>query len=824
MNGRNFDLWNRYLDNSGNILRGCIQINVKDGNTPAAIHDSDGNALQNPQITDEYGRSEHQIFIDDDVVAYFYKYIGTGSFAEIEPDSIDTSDESLWLLQYTAENSLDLNINITGQAAMAVDTMANLRGINPDQVPTINDVKVVTLLGYNALGDKEPINYVWKPNDATNDNGGSIVKSNDKLTGRWNMVCPTEHCDARHFGIMPSNSQNMQDQSTKITVWIEYCDQMRVIPYFSGHEGYKYYMYENLTLTVDSIDVAPGVEFIDNGSSTITAEWNGNPLFRNRHTNLICNTIKLSWRPGPSSVFDTMIIDDNYPVQLTNKNVILQVEPNTSTILENCRIQALHMIRGRITIKDCELREEWFIEGYDWSNLVSINNKILLDNFYTADTYIILKNKQSEPDYGDLGEQKITGKTLLANCIAENAEFSNVTLTGNTELHNISGTINLSGAGYVLNFVDCWLSITNQSNVVMDKVMWRRGSVTGTANIQPLTELLLENVDVNAPFYSIGVEAQMIDCSIRTMQFLFRDVKIIGCKIYSRIYQYPQYKMPESGYDGYYWSGQYFGNTFIGDGAKIMLAPITGVDYTDLYLGIETKICNNLSDHKFVDDSLWNNVTKKGWASTQDFRYQGNTGGCPVFEDEITYTMPYVLTIPSQDQYDYLNHFTTNVPGTTDSTGCWVVIDERTPMDQRNVPYDVYWILNFKNVSIPVGNLFRLPYLRPRTPVHIEAYVQVFLRPDDNENWPFYIQEFTVSNSMLQTAVDGNAQTATFSSYRPLKYHFAGIRYNAHDDVNEWRSSLTRALLDYSDKGASFAGAVKYRFKFDDFGKSTPAG
>ena len=81
---RNLDLWNRYLDNSGKILQGCIQVMVKDGNTNADIYDSDGTAIQNPQLTDEYGRSEKQIFIEEDVVAYFYKYIGTGSFANIE--------------------------------------------------------------------------------------------------------------------------------------------------------------------------------------------------------------------------------------------------------------------------------------------------------------------------------------------------------------------------------------------------------------------------------------------------------------------------------------------------------------------------------------------------------------------------------------------------------------------------------------------------------------------------------------------------------------------------------------------------------------------
>ena len=35
---RNYDSWNRYLDNKGNPLHGCVQFMVKDGNTVAPIY------------------------------------------------------------------------------------------------------------------------------------------------------------------------------------------------------------------------------------------------------------------------------------------------------------------------------------------------------------------------------------------------------------------------------------------------------------------------------------------------------------------------------------------------------------------------------------------------------------------------------------------------------------------------------------------------------------------------------------------------------------------------------------------------------------------
>jgi hypothetical protein len=57
-----------------------------------------------------------------------------------------------------------------------------------------------------------------------------------------------------------------------------------------------------------------------------------------------------------------------------------------------------------------------------------------------------------------------------------------------------------------------------------------------------------------------------------------------------------------------------------------------------------------------------------------------------------------------------------------------------------------------------------------------------------------------------------------------MKYHYSGIRYNDNDGIDNWRSSLTRALYDYRNAGGSFAGSVKYTYHFDDFGKTTPIG
>ena len=827
MSFRNIDNHDVYLDKDRKLLHGCIMYMLKDGTTEANIYNSDYTPLSNPQITDALGRSQHQVFIRDDVLAYYYKYIGNGSLVTEEANGIDTSDQSKWVLQYTSEDVDIDERHVSGEASMGVPDMATLRSIDPTEVPEVYGNKIICLHGYYSAGDKEPVWYIWDSESNASDDNGSVIKTDEMLVGRWILVQPTEHCDSRHFGIFPQDSQYADvDQEVRITQLFDYCNSKAIRPFFNGSVEYPYFIYGTIRVqSRGSIDVSDGTIFVDKTGSLMGGEFNGNPKFLNRNTTVTAKTVRLSWQTGAYPDCQVFYIDTDYPAQLSDLKVIIETSPNTSTQIDHCQVESNHMIDRAITIQNCELKEEWFSTDYDWSNLASYGNTLLLDNFYTANTYITLKNKQNEANYGDLGEQTVTGVTLLANCIAENASFSNVTLTGNTELHNVSGSVTISGSAYTLNFVDCWLSFTNTSQIVLDNVMWRRGSVSASARIQLLTNMLLDDVDVNASFYTPGIEAQFFNCNIRSVQYLFRLVKVMHCMVYANITQYPEaYVRVEAYGTHYYWDGEYFGNTFVGN-ACIVWAPVSGVDYTSLALGTSAKVCNNLSDHAFIDDSLWNGLTYYGW-DAELFRYQNNSGGCPVFEDEITYTIPYRIKWANRaDQYDYTS-YCSNVEGTTGTTGVWLVSDARTIRDDRDITYDVYWIINLYNVALPVNKLFRLPYLRRSNVLLVEADVNVFIRPDGYDNWPFYTNEFHIPSTFLATQVLGNAQVAHLSTFRPMKYHYCGTRYCDHDDSTDWESSL-RSCMYWTTEDPSkfgFVGEIKYRFKFGDFGKTTPAG
>jgi len=358
---RNFDNWNRYLDNNNKPLRGCIQFNVKDGNTVAPIFDSDGTALANPQITDIYGRTEHQVFIDTDVVAYYYKYIGTGNFNSIRSQDIDLNDSALWALQYTSENINEVLKHISSDSAICIENMTALRSVDITDVPDVNGQKVITLMGYFTQGDKEPINYIWNPESTEQDNGGSVIASDDHITGRWIMVQPTEHVDSRHFGVFPQNSSNTEDQTYGIIKLFEYCNVKSLRPFFNGSPDYRWFKYTNIDVVVDTIDVSDGTYFNDIGNNTIQGEWNGDPKFYNGNTNIVAENVKTSWNAKTYTGYKDVVID----IETTQKNwqdatVDLQIAPVTGYGFTHCELSENSNLTVGNTFINCRLTERMF--------------------------------------------------------------------------------------------------------------------------------------------------------------------------------------------------------------------------------------------------------------------------------------------------------------------------------------------------------------------------------------------------------------------------------------------------------------------------------
>lgn len=524
---RNFDLHNRYLDNNSNPLHGCVQFNVKDGNTVANIYDSDNVPLANPQITDEYGRTQYQVFVEDDVIAYFYKYIGTGVWSDQE--GINTNDTSKWALQYTAENINDVLAHITSDSAICIENIAALRALDVDSVPEIAGVKVITLLGYDSIGDKEAVNYIWNPSLTDNDDNGAIIQG-PNLTGRWVMVKPTEHCDCRHYGIFPSNSVNGATSMTaRFRQWIDYCNSAHLRPYFSAHGDYKFYKYTNLSFNIESVDIAAGVTFIDIGTSNIwTTEFNGNPKFLNGATRLQADTVKTSWgaysfvhpkhviMDDMDNMYQTLyngcIVDINVPLSkpctfnqcTVNCNAIVSVVCTFNT----CIVNSKEMITSGCYFNNCRLTEDMFF-GSPYVH-VDINCIADMDDFLNKQhMWLLIKEQQQQVNYDWKGiltqenpwEGIIESDRWLINykTINQDAELYEGNNAHTYYFENCTGALELQGkAANTYIFKDCELTLNFDADCSHNtSIIANNSTLSITTTRHKLANLVCTNSTLN---------------------------------------------------------------------------------------------------------------------------------------------------------------------------------------------------------------------------------------------------------------------------------------------------------------------------------------
>lgn len=388
---RNFDNWDRYLDNNNNILHGCVQFMVRDGNTVAPIFDRDNVALSNPILTDEYGRTSQQVFINTDVIAYFFKYVGNGRFSKLTDVDIDTSDTDNWVLQYTSEDINEIKLHIDSDSPLYVNTIAELRDLDVEQVPFINNSKVITLLGYYNAGDKEPINYIWNEELTTVDNGGSIIKSNNVLTGRWVMTKPSVYIDSKHFGIFPSNTSNdVTDNTTALHNLFEFANTESLTPYLSTTDDYKWYKYTTLNETIEEpLKVGEGIIFLDNGVCVLNCEFDGNPYFQNHNTSISSKYVKASWGSKAFINPEIVIIDDNTLLQTTdfsNCEVNINVPLTKACTFTNCVVNCNKVVSSVCTFTNSIVNSKNMISsGSTFNNIVLTEDMFYGSPFITVD-------------------------------------------------------------------------------------------------------------------------------------------------------------------------------------------------------------------------------------------------------------------------------------------------------------------------------------------------------------------------------------------------------------------------------------------------------
>ena len=532
---RAWDNWNSYLNNDGNLLHGKIRFCRKGTTENVVIYDRDGQPIRNPEFTDILGRTEYQVFLEEksDVTAYFYQYIGTGDMMQWQGEDYDPSR---WSYQYSSDDTNPITrIDLETTTAEGVATMEDLRAKNPDEVPTVNGVKMLWLYGYYEAGDTSPVLYVWDPSSRANDDGGSVIMNNDIAGyGRWILASREFIFDVRHFGIFAQASKYSTDFSytSQLSNCATYCVNEGLNAWFPDiPNATAYYLLDGSNTFSISGDIycSDAVRFMCKSGTSGTviqcAELHkaAPELFdstvQGGSATLRADYINISWMGG-NCTGDARIgwvIDGSaYPRTITGKEVHFETNGHSSLTLDNCQITSNKKITGEIIIQNSILKTEYFADDYDWSKLSSYNNTILLENCKDANTYIKLKNKQMESDYGDLGEQRIDAEVRAGGTIENCYGKIKVIQHGNIEMHNASLDITGLTATDNLNCVSCWLTVP--SSCVVGSIQMRRGALgysgANAATVQILQQSMFDKSEINTPLTTLGANVDFTNCDI----------------------------------------------------------------------------------------------------------------------------------------------------------------------------------------------------------------------------------------------------------------------------------------------------------------------
>lgn len=550
---RNFyDPWANILDEKGKLLVGRITFFEANTTDKKNIYGTDGvTVLPNPIYTDGFGKTMNQVLLEDsDYTIRFERYIGNGNM-ETDPS------ESAWMNYKTvlSKNGDFANI-ISGSNIVSVKSVDELKAIS-----NMQDGDVVQLIGYFNAGDSgEPRLYIWHSTGNVNDDGGVTIKSSSTNTGYWRMVIPGTYIDVRWYGDLPDTAANPENPKSNLGQRAKAAQAANIYRkdlYFpcstSNTNGFYIFDGSNTVSVNKDIICDNGVRFVvrpgTNGTSIQCHELQkcDRYLFVSTssdtqigHYSLTADWIKASWLRGwveASGAREGYILDEmNLPLQFQNTKIKIENSPMSGTVMNNCQVLEGHkVITNSITMQNMTVKTEWFADDYSWSNLTISGCKILLENCKDANTYILLKNKQLESDYGDLGEQSINAQVRAGGTI-ENC-YGTVTFIshGNTEFHNASLTVNGVNQNDTLNAVDTWL--TFGADTVLSGISLRRGSISGTANgLQLLNDSLLDGVDINCPIVSLGTKLTIRNSSIYA-HLRGTETVLINNQIYAEVEQ-----------------------------------------------------------------------------------------------------------------------------------------------------------------------------------------------------------------------------------------------------------------------------------------------
>lgn len=475
---RSFDNRLSHFDNDGNFLHGRISF-YRNGTTElAVIVDEHNVALANPQVTNNIGQTNDNVYLLDntDYAIEFEKLLDDGTYQ----------------FQYSTVDFYDVfGINVDSKGIQVVNTIDDLRNTDPQVIAQQNGNRVVILAGYNNAGDKPSVQYVWNAGSIDSDNGGSVIKVDGISAGRWTLINSFhDGMDIRHFGVFGINEPT-PDASTmayQIAAADTYCQLIGVPLVFVSSSEYQltYYCLNNSTVhnaifnnstkvysrtgTVNAIYLAPGVE--QHLSLVYNAE-----LLLDGHYRVYGDVLKTSFSTGSGegrvSYFPSreMIVDSAYYEEYswTGIKVTYLVRNMAAVSFTNCEIVSDHMLNPNISLsfERCHIKESYFdshLDVRDFEYRLSFTDCYsTIDDWQTANYYVLycakggvdtldLHNRSADAQVtfsGDItllnarlsGEVTTEGKCNINNCTLSDLKPSGQVIAYDSDLHMQSCTL-----------------------------------------------------------------------------------------------------------------------------------------------------------------------------------------------------------------------------------------------------------------------------------------------------------------------------------------------------------------------------------------------
>ena len=516
------DSWNMVW-NDVKPLVGKISFCEPNTTTLKTIYTVDGQELQNPIYCN--GLTTNQVMLEGDYTVRFYEYIGNGNMESDE-------NEASWRLYKTelVKQNIMQGENDTEGVYATVTTINQLKDL---EVPT--DGSVVGVVGYYTVDDCPLRYYVWHEAGNYTDDGGVVIKSNNASNGAWVMKIPGSYIDVRWYGDIPARftdgeGSTLGQRAKAATAANTYNKDLYFPAYSKGGNGYYMFDGSNTVSVAKDIITDTGVRWIikhgTNGTSIQCHElfncdqnlFMSEPGEQIGGYSFTADWIRTSWYDpnglaGGEARVGYIIDRLQSPMTFTGTKIKVEAVPTYQCTFDNCEmVECYKQLTNNVIMSNMEVKTDWFVDNYSWSNLSISNCRVLLKNCKDANTYVILKNKQLEADYGDLGEQTLTSVTLLNDAVVENAAFNSVTLAGDSKIHNVTGSVTLTGQTSKHNWIDCWLTVS--TGVTLDRLVLRRGTITSSDVIVILSMLAITDGVLSSQFDVRGGSITLTRCTI----------------------------------------------------------------------------------------------------------------------------------------------------------------------------------------------------------------------------------------------------------------------------------------------------------------------